>query len=176
MRELRARLQRSRHPDENGFRPVGLFLTQYWTDPLTFMSNSSTGKRQGTLSQPIPRQSDRWGAFPQFQLRAKTPAPKSNESAPRPVKKKSMHTIKGLAVLALVAAAVFILTARNDMKSEARYAARMHSPALEKMAGQAIVHAAGSAKPATLAAHKTGTVAKVASKAAKQTPPKIPAA
>ena len=86
-----------------------------------------------------------------------------------------MQTIKGLAVLVLVAAGLFVVAARNDMKSQAGYAARMHSPALEEMAGSAVATAAGRVKPAAVAAHKTGKVAKVASKTDTHSPKNIPA-
>lgn len=76
-----------------------------------------------------------------------------------------MQTIKGFTVLALVAVVVFVVTAGNDMKSQARYAARMHSPGLEEMKGKAGVNAPGSVKSGVMAASKTD----------KQAPRKVPA-
>jgi hypothetical protein len=39
-----------------------------------------------------------------------------------------MQTIKGLIILLVVAAAVFVIVARNDIKSQAEYAARLLKP------------------------------------------------
>ena len=86
-----------------------------------------------------------------------------------------MQTIKGLTVLVLVAVVVFIVAAGNNIKNQARYAARMHSPALAETAGKTAESAAGGVESSKTTTNSAGKIVGVGSKASNQGWRKIPA-
>jgi hypothetical protein len=86
-----------------------------------------------------------------------------------------MQTIKGLTVLLLVAAGVFAVAGMNNLKSQFRYAARMHGPAPAQMAGNAAVNVTGSVKSGATDTLNTGKIANEGAKTDVQAERKIPA-
>jgi uncharacterized membrane protein len=92
----------------------------------------------------------------------------------RPVKMVFMQTIKGLTALLLAAGAVFATAGMNNIKSQFRHAARLHSPALSEMAGKTAVNVTGSVKSGETATHNTGKIANMETKTDDQTRQNIP--
>lgn len=80
-----------------------------------------------------------------------------------------MQTIKGLIVLLVVAAAVFAIVARNDIKSQAEYAAKLLKPV--NVADNANT---GAPKTGELDANATGKIANAATNVLDQARRKSP--